>query len=77
MSEDSRVGILLRGSSFLVCSVVLNQECCGSSQYNLPDRMLRPDANTILNQIYVLFIPLVKVTYQSGGSVSPIYPFLG
>ena len=66
MSEDSRVGILLRGSSVRVCLVVLNQGCCGSGQYNLPDRMLRLDANTTLNQSYVLFITLVNITYQSG-----------
>ena len=29
MSEGSRVGILLRGSSVQVCLVVLNQGCCG------------------------------------------------
>ena len=40
MSEDSRVGILLRGSSVGVCLVVLNQGCCSSGQCNLPDRML-------------------------------------
>ena len=66
MSEDSRVGVLLRGSSVRVCLVVLNQGCCGSGQYNLPDRMLRLDANTILNQSYLLFITLVSITYQSG-----------
>ena len=66
MSEDSRVEILLRGSSVRVCLVVLNQGCCGSGQYNLPDRMLQLDANTTLNQSYVLFITLVNITYQSG-----------
>ena len=66
MSKDSRVGILLRGSSVRVCLVVLNQGCCSSRQYNLLDRMLRLDANTTLNQSYVLFITLVKITYQSG-----------
>ena len=65
MSEDSRVEILLRGSSVRVCLVVLNQGCCGSGQYNLPDRMLWFDANTTLNQSYVLFITLVNITYQS------------
>ena len=58
MSEDSRVEILLRGSSVRVCLVVLYQGCCGSGQYNLPDRMLPLDANTTLNQSYVLFITL-------------------
>ena len=49
MSKDSRIWILLRGSSVRVCLVVLNQGCCGSGQYNLPDRILRLDANTTLN----------------------------
>ena len=71
MSEDSRVGILLRGSSVRVCLVVLNQRCCGSSQYNLPDRMLQLDANTTLNQSYVLFITLVNITYQSRDQYLP------
>ena len=70
-SEDSRVRILLRGSSVRVCLVVLNQGCCGSGQYNLPDRMLRLDANTTLNQSYVLFITLVNITYQSGDQYLP------
>ena len=71
MSEDSRVEILLRGSSVRVCLVVLNQGCCSSGQYNLPDRMLRLDANTTLNQSYVLFITLVNITYQSGDQYLP------
>ena len=71
MCEDSRVEILLRGSSVRVCLVVLNQGCCGSGQYNLPDRMLRLDANTTLNQSYVLFITLVNITYQSGDQYLP------
>ena len=71
MSEDSRVEILLRGSSVRVCLVVSNQGCCGSGQYNLPDRMLRLDANTTLNQSYVLFITLVNITYQSGDQYLP------
>ena len=54
-----------------VCLVVLNQGCCGSGQYNLPDRMLRLDANTILNQSYVLFITLVNITYQCGNQYLP------
>ena len=65
MFEDSRVEILLRGSSARVCLVVLNQGYCGSGQYNLSDRILRLDANTNLNQSYVLFITLVNITYQS------------
>ena len=65
ISKGSRVRILLRGSSVRVCLVVLYQGCCGSSQHNLPDRMLRPDANTTLSQSYVLFITLVNIRYQS------------
>ena len=71
MSEDSRVGILLRGSFVWVCLVVLNEGCCSSGQYNLPDRMLQLDANTTLNQSYVLFITLVNITYQSGDQYLP------
>ena len=55
----------MRGSSVRVCLVVLYQGCCGSGQYILPDRMLRLDANTTLNQSYVLFITFVNITYQS------------
>ena len=66
MSEYSRVGILLRGSSVRVCLVVLNRRCCSSSQYNLPDRILQLDANTTLNESDVLFITLVNITCQSG-----------
>ena len=78
MSEDSRVEILLKGSFVRVCLVVLNQGCCSSGQYNLPDRMLRLDANTTLNQIYVLFITLVNITYQSGDQYFPsIHPMAG
>ena len=71
MSEDSRVRILLRGSAVRVCLVVLNQGCCGSGQYNLPDRMLRLDANTTLNQSYVLLITLINITYQSWDQYLP------
>ena len=71
MSEDSRVEILLRSSSVRVCLIVLNQGCCGFGQYNLPDGMLRLDANTALNQSYVLFIALVNITYQSGDQYLP------
>ena len=71
MSEDSRVGISLRGSSVQLCLVVLNQGCCGSGQYNIPDRMLRLGANAILNQSYVMFITLVNITYQSGDQYLP------
>ena len=66
MAEDSRVRIILTGSSVRVCLVVLNQGCCGFGQYNLPDRMLRLDPNTSVNQTYVLFINLVHITYQRG-----------
>ena len=62
MSEDSRVGILLRNFSVQVCLAVLNQGCRGSGQYNPSDRMLQLDANTALNQSYVLFITLVNIT---------------
>ena len=65
MSEDYRVWILLRGSFVWVCLVVLKQGCCGPGQYNLPDRMLRFDANTTLNHSYLLFSTLVNITYQS------------
>ena len=71
MSEDSRVGILLRDSSVRVCLVFLTEGCCGSGQYNLPDRMLQPYANTTLSQSYVLFIPLVNITYQSEDQYLP------
>ena len=71
MSENSRVGILLSGSSVQVYLGVLNQGCFGSGQYNLPDRMLQLDANTTLNQSYVLFITLVNITYQSGDQYLP------
>ena len=71
MSEDSRVEILLRGSSVRVCLVVLYQGCCGSGQYNLPDRNLRLDANRTLNQSYVLFITLINITYQSRNQYLP------
>ena len=71
MSEDFRVGTLLMGSSVPVCLVVLYQGCCGSGQYNLPDRMLQLGANTTLNQSYVLFITLVNITYQSGDQYLP------
>ena len=56
----------MKGSSVRVCLDVLNQGCCGSGKYKLPDRMLWLDANTTLNQSYVLFITLVNIIYQSG-----------
>ena len=61
----------MTGSSVRVCLVVLKQGCCGSSQYNLPDSMLRFDANATLNQSYVLFITLVNISYQSGDQYLP------
>ena len=76
-SEDSRIVISLRGFLVLACYVVLNQGCCETYQYNLLDRMLQHDFNTTLNQSYVNSQYLVSMTYQSGGSLSPIYPFLG
>ena len=63
MSEDSIIGISLRGFSVRVCC--LNQGCCGSRQYNLSDKMLRLDANKILNQSYVVFVTLIYMIYQS------------
>ena len=69
--ENSGLGILLRDFSVRVDLIVLNQRCCTSSQYNLHDRMLRVDANTTLNQRYILFITLVKITYQSGDQHLP------
>ena len=44
MSEDSGVGISFKGSSVPVCEELLNQRYCGSSQQNIPDKMLRVDA---------------------------------
>ena len=63
--------VLLRRSSVRVSLVVLNQGFCGSGQYNLPDRMLRLDDNTTLNQSYVLFLTLVNVIHQSGDQNLP------
>ena len=55
ISEDSRVRILLRGSSVRVCLVVLNQGCCDSSQYNL-----------LIGRCDLLLIqPWIKVMYCS------------
>ena len=71
MSDDSRVGILLRGPPVRVYLIVLNQGCCGSAQYNLPDRTLRLDANTTLNQSHVLFSTLVNIMYQSKDQYLP------
>ena len=61
----------MKGSSVRVCLDVLNQGCCGSGKYKLPDRMLWLDANTTLNQSYVLFITLVNIIYQSGDQYLP------
>ena len=69
MSENSRVGILLSGFSVWAYLVVLNQGYCGSGQYNLPDRMLRLDANTALNPSYALLITLLNIT-GTGISIS-------
>ena len=65
------LGILLWGYLVRVCLVVLYQGYYGSGQYNLPDRMFRLDANTTLNQVYVLFITLINITYQSGDLYLP------
>ena len=43
----------------------------------LTDRMLRHDFSTTLNQSYLILITLASIKYQSRGSVSLIYPFLG
>ena len=69
MFEDPELG--LKGSSLWVYLVVVNQGCCRSSQYILLDSMLWLDANTTLNQIYVLFITFVSMTYQSGDQYLP------
>ena len=75
MSEDSTVEISLKGSSVRVCLVVVNQACCGSSQYNLLDRMLQRDVNTTLNQRYEVFITFVNMTYKSGDQcMTSIHP---
>ena len=77
VSEDSRVVISLKGLFVYVDYVVLNQGCFRTCQYNLLDRMLRHDVSTTWNQGYLKHITLVSMTYQSRGSVSPIYPFVG
>ena len=69
MFEDPELE--LKGSSLWVYLVVANQGCCRSSQYILLDSMLWLDANTTLNQIYVLFITFVSMTYQSGDQYLP------
>ena len=61
----------MRGSSVGVCLVLLYQGCCSSGQYSLPDRMLPLDANTTLNQSYVMFITLVNITYKSRDQYLP------
>ena len=71
MYEDSRVEDFIEGfycSSMFSC---LHQECCGSGQYNLPDKMFGLDANTTLNQSYVRFITLINITYQSRDQYFP------
>ena len=70
------VGLSLRGFFVDVRYVVLNQGCCGTCQYNLPDLMLWHNFNATLNQNYVIPITLVSITYPGRGSVSPIYSFL-
>ena len=71
MSDDSRVGISLKGSSARVCLVGINQGCCGAIKYNLVDRMLRRHANATLNQSYELFNTLVNMTNKSGDQYLP------
>ena len=70
MSEDFRVVTSLRGFFVRVSYVVLNQGCCETSQYNLPDRMLRHGFNATLNQSYGILITLVSMTYQQEISIS-------
>ena len=70
MSKDSRFEILLTGSSVWVCLVVSYQGRCGSSQCNLPDRMLQLDGNTTLNQNYVLWLTLL---IRAGMNISHLF----
>ena len=70
MSEDSSVGSLLRGSSVRVYLVVLNQGCRRSGQYKLPDRMLRLDANTTLNQIMYCSLLWLTLHIRAGINIS-------
>ena len=64
VSRDSRVATF---HYFVLC-----KGCCGT-QYNLPERMLRHG----LIQSWTKVIIFVSITYQSKGSISSIYPFLG
>ena len=50
---------------------MLNQGCCGSSQYNLIDRMLQVNAKT-LNQKLFIFQFFGQHYILERGSVSPI-----
>ena len=59
------------GPSVRVCLVVLNQGCCGLVNTTYLIGCLRLNANTTLNQSYVLFITLVNITYQSGDQYVP------
>ena len=62
ISEDSRGGISLKGSSIRVCLVVATVVMC--------------DANTKLNQSYVVVITLVYMTYLGGDQYLPsIHPW--
>ena len=70
ISVDSSIQILLRGWSVPVHLVVLNQGCYTSSQYNLPDKILRYDSNSTLNPSFVVFNTLVNIIGQH--SVSPV-----
>ena len=71
MSEDSRVEILLRGSSVRVCLVVLNQGCCGSGQYNLPDGCW--DLMLIQPWIKVMYCSLLWLTFRIRVGISISY----
>ena len=60
----TRAGISLRDLSEYG-KIVLNHRCCGSNQYNIPDRMMQLCSNTTLNQNYVVFLTLLKIKYES------------
>ena len=65
--------------NFLLMYVKLfytRQGCCGTSQCNPSNRIMISTLFLYNPKSYVIFITLINMTYQSGGSVSPIYPFL-
>ena len=77
MFEVLELQFHLKCSCVWVHLVVVNQGCCRSSQYNLLESILWLDTNTILNQIYVVFITLVSNDILEWGLVSPINSFQG